>query len=185
MSDVILDMKKDKVTFGISQAENWTVTLVDTGDTTSTGGRLARVGPLLDDEPFCFTYGDGVADVDIAALVAFHNAHGGAATVTAVRPPSRFGVLEMNGDQVLSFAEKPHDEQGWINGGFFVLNRKALDYLDGDDTIWEREPLEGLAADGELHAFRHEGFWQPMDTLRDRVTLERLWDSGKAPWKCW
>lgn len=185
MSDVTVDMREDQIVFGMNKAEDWRITLADTGESTMTGGRLARVADLVRDETFCFTYGDGVADIDIGAQLAFHRAHGKAATVTAVRPPSRFGVLEMDGTAVTSFAEKPAEEQGLINGGFFVLEPKALDYLGGDDCIWEREPLEGLARDGELHAFRHEGFWQPMDTLRDRQLLEGHWDAGTAPWKVW
>jgi glucose-1-phosphate cytidylyltransferase len=186
MSDVTVDTRADAISFGNSNAEDWRVTLVNTGETTMTGGRLARVREhLAGEETFCLTYGDGLSDVDISALVAFHAAHGGAATVTAVRPPSRFGVLAMEGDRVVSFAEKPPGEEGRINGGFFVLDSKVFDYLGDDDTVWEREPLEGLAADGELHAYRHDGYWQPMDTLRDRHVLEALWESGKAPWKCW
>jgi glucose-1-phosphate cytidylyltransferase len=186
MSDVTIDMAAGQIRFDKNQAENWVVTLVDTGETTMTGGRLARVRDhVKDEDAFCLTYGDGVSDVDIASTIAFHRAHGGAATVTAVRPPSRFGVLQMVEDRVCSFAEKPAGEQGWINGGFFVLSPKVFDYVDGDESIWEREPLERLAARGELHAFKHEGFWQAMDTLRDKHGLEALWDSGKAPWKCW
>lgn len=186
MSDVTIRMTSDVVEYSNSQAEDWTITLVDTGEHTMTGGRLARVrGHLAGEEAFCMTYGDGVSDVDIAAGIAFHRAHGASATVTAVRQPSRFGVLDMQGDHVRSFAEKPSGEQGWINGGFFVLSPKVLDLIDGDDCIWERGPLEALAAVGQLQAFKHEGFWQAMDTLRDRHALEALWDSGGAPWKCW
>jgi glucose-1-phosphate cytidylyltransferase len=185
MSDVTVDMREDQIVFGMSKAEDWRITLADTGESTMTGGRLGRVADLVRDDTFCFTYGDGVADIDIGALLAFHRQHGKAATVTAVRPPSRFGVLAMDGTAVTSFAEKPAEEQGLINGGFFVLEPKALDYLGGDDCVWEREPLEGLARDGELHAFKHEGFWQPMDTLRDRQLLEAHWDAGTAPWKVW
>ncbi len=185
MSDVTVDMREDQIVFGMNKAEDWRITLADTGDGTMTGGRLGRVADLVRDETFCFTYGDGVADIDIGALLAFHRSHGKGATVTAVRPPSRFGVLEMDGTAVTSFAEKPAEEQGLINGGFFVLEPRALDYLGGDDCIWEREPLEGLARDGELHAFKHEGFWQPMDTLRDRQMLDAHWDAGTAPWKVW
>ena len=185
MSDVTVDMREDQIVFGMNKAEDWRITLADTGESTMTGGRLGRVADLVRDDTFCFTYGDGVADIDISALLAFHAKHGKAATVTAVRPPSRFGVLEMDGTAVTRFAEKPAEEQGLINGGFFVLEPKALDYLGGDDCIWEREPLEGLARDGELHAFKHEGFWQPMDTLRDRQMLDAHWDAGTAPWKVW
>jgi glucose-1-phosphate cytidylyltransferase len=186
MSDVTVSMGTGQVRFDNSHAEDWVVTLVDTGEVTMTGGRLARVREYVqDDDAFCLTYGDGLSDVDIAGTIAYHRKHGAAATVTAVRPPSRFGVLQMQEDRVHSFAEKPAGEQGWINGGFFVLSPKVFDYLDGDQTIWEREPLERLAGDGELRAFRHEGFWQAMDTLRDRQSLQELWDSGNAPWKCW
>ncbi len=186
MTDFTVNGRDETITFGDSAAEDWKVTLVDTGETTMTGGRVGRVRRNIgDDEAFCLTYGDGVSDVDITSLLAFHRAHLGDATVTAVRPPSRFGVLEMDGDRVQRFAEKPVDEIGWINGGFFVLGQKTFDFIGGDETIFEREPLEGLAAAGELRAFKHDGFWQPMDTLRDRQTLEALWDTGKAPWKTW
>lgn len=186
MTDFTVDGRDDGVTFGKTAAEDWRITLVDTGDATMTGGRLARVREYLEgEEAFCLTYGDGVSDVDITALLAFHRTHGAAATVTAVRPPSRFGSLDMDGDRVTNFAEKPLEEAGWINGGFFVLSPAVLDTIDGDSTIWEKEPLERLATSGELHAYRHDGFWQPMDTLRDRTTLEGLWESGRAPWKTW
>lgn len=186
MSDVTIDMSAGQIQFGNSQAEKWTVTLVDTGETTMTGGRLGRVREhVKDEEAFCLTYGDGVSDVDIAATIAYHRSHGATATVTAVLPPSRFGVLQMTEDRVHSFAEKPAGEQGWINGGFFVLSPKVFAYLDGDETVWEREPLERLAADGQLRAYKHDGFWQAMDTLRDKQLLESYWDEGKAPWKCW
>tara|TARA_R110002020_G_scaffold15555_18_gene55282 strand:+ start:3269 stop:4039 length:771 start_codon:yes stop_codon:yes gene_type:complete len=165
--------------------EDWTVKVIDTGLETMTGGRLARVRQYLGDEAFCMTYGDGVSDVDIPALIAAHKAHGKLASVTAVPSPGRFGILEMgDNDMVGRFHEKPHAEMGWINGGFFVLEPAALDYVTGDDTTWEREPLERLAADGQLHAFRHSGFWRPMDTLRDKRELESLWAKG-APWKSW
>jgi glucose-1-phosphate cytidylyltransferase len=167
-------------------SEPWRVTLVDTGDDTLTGGRLKRVaGYLQEDDAFCFTYGDGVADVDVAAAISFHRAHGKLATVTAVQPPGRYGALRMEGDRVRGFTEKPSGDGGLINGGFFVLSPRALDRISGDDTAWEAEPLTGLAADGELVAFRHLGFWQPMDTLREKLLLEALWDSGEAPWKVW
>jgi len=185
MSDVTFDLGARAMTTHRSEAERWRVTLIDTGETTMTGGRLARVLPLIEGDAFCLTYGDGVADVDIAASIAFHRAHGRLATVTAVYPPRRFGILEMDEDRVTSFREKPHGEGGMINGGFFVLSPKVARYLDGDATIWEQQPLQALATDGELRAFRHPGFFHPMDTLRDRTYLEELWRSGAAPWKCW
>ena len=168
------------------RAEPWTVTLVDTGDESMTGGRLARVGQYVkNEEAFCFTYGDGVADVDINATIAFHRKHGKAATLTATFPPGRFGALDIQNSQVLSFQEKPRGDGAMINGGFFVLSPKVLPYLGGDETTWEQEPLMNLAADGELMAYQHSGFWQPMDTLRDKNLLEDLWLQGKAPWKMW
>ena len=168
-----------------SYAEPWAVTLVNTGEETMTGGRLKRVRPYLEGAPyFCMTYGDGVSDVDIAASVRFHAEHGRLATVTAVRPTARFGALRIEGDSVEEFIEKPTQEGGLINGGFFVLSPKVIDYIEGDATLWEEQPLQQLARDGELRAFRHEGFWQPMDTLRDRQHLERLWQTG-APWRKW
>lgn len=187
MSDLRVETAKGVIEFNNSQAENWRISLVDTGEHTMTGGRLARVRQYLHDaESFCLTYGDGLSDVDIASTIRFHEKHGAVATVTAVRPPSRFGVLQMSQDRVSSFAEKPAGDQDWINGGFFVLSPRVFDYLDGGDgAVWEREPLEALAAEGQLRAFRHEGFWQPMDTMRDRNALEALWSNGKAPWKCW
>ena len=165
--------------------EDWTLHLIDTGGATQTGGRIRRLRKWIGEEPFCLTYGDGLSDVDIGRLVAFHRAHGKLATVTAVRPPARFGGLELVGDQVQSFTEKSQINEGWINGGFFVLEPRVLDYIAGDGTLWEHEPLERLARDGELCAFRHEGFWQPMDTLRDLRSLETLWASGAPPWKTW
>ena len=183
-SDVVFDFKSNSTSYLSSSDIDWKVTLVDTGLETMTGGRLRRVAEFIDGDTFCLTYGDGVSDVDITALVAFHAAHGKAATVTAVPSPGRFGILDIGKNQSVSrFHEKPDNEMGWINGGFFVLNRKALQYVDGDSSIWERQPLERLAADGELRAFRHTGFWRPMDTLRDKRELEDLWASGKAPWK--
>ena len=170
---------------GSAPTEDWSITALDTGESTETGGRILRAARTFDDDVFMVTYGDGVASVDVAALVAFHHAHGRLATVTAVHPPARFGRLELDGDAVVRFGEKPQSEGGWINGGFFVLNREALDYIDGDDSIWERAPLERLAAAGELRAYLHDGFWQPMDTLRERTILEELWKSGDAPWKVW
>ncbi len=169
-----------------SAAPPWTVHLVDTGLTTQTGGRIKRLRAWLgDDTRFFLTYGDGLGNVDLNALMAFHKAHGRLATVTAVRPPARFGGLALDGDRVKRFAEKPQAGEGWINGGFFVLDRKVLDYIAGDDTLWELDPLEKLASDGQLMAFKHEGFWQPMDTLREKQMLESLWASGRAPWKVW
>ena len=163
----------------------WSVDLLDTGLSTQTGGRLKRLAKWLDEDLFMLTYGDGVANVDLSALVEFHKSHGKLATVTAVRPPARFGGLALDGDTVLHFTEKPQAGDGWINGGFFVLDRRVLDFIDGDATLWEREPLERLAEQVQLRAFRHEGFWQPMDTIRERNLLEEMWTSGKAPWKVW
>jgi glucose-1-phosphate cytidylyltransferase len=187
MSDVTFDMTKNKMEVHQQYAEPWKVTLVDTGEDTLTGGRLKRIGRYLDDsEPFCFTYGDGVSNVDIAKLIDFHQKSGSLATLTAINPPARFGVLEIGVDhKIHSFKEKPISEDGLINGGFFVLSPKVLDLIEGDSTIWERQPLERLAANGQLAAYRHEGFWQPMDTLRDKNYLEELWATGKAPWKIW
>ena len=186
MSDVTFDMKCNSMRVHEERAEPWTVTLVDTGDESMTGGRLARVGQYVkNEEAFCFTYGDGVADVDINATIAFHRKHGKAATLTATFPPGRFGALDIQNSQVLSFQEKPRGDGAMINGGFFVLSPKVLQYLGGDETTWEQEPLMNLAADGELMAYQHSGFWQPMDTLRDKNLLEDLWLQGKAPWKMW
>jgi len=168
-----------------SAPEDWTLHLIDTGDGTGTGGRIRRLRDWIGNETFMLTYGDGVADVDIAKLVAFHKSHGKLATVTAVRPPSRFGGLRLDGDSVLEFEEKPQIGEGWINGGFFVLEPQVLDYIPSDDTLWERGPLESLAAAGQLCGYRHEGFWQPMDTVRDMRLLESLWAERRAPWKVW
>jgi len=184
MSDVTFDMASNSMEVHQKHAEPWRVTLVDTGEQTMTGGRLKRVRGYLGDENFCFTYGDGVSDVNIAELIAFHEAQKALATVTATQPPGRFGAMHVEGARITSFVEKP-DGDGWINGGFFVLSPRALDYVDGDDTLWERDPLERLARDGQLSAFKHSGFWRPMDTLRDKNELEALWASGKAPWKVW
>jgi glucose-1-phosphate cytidylyltransferase len=168
------------------KAEPWRVTLVDTGEETMTGGRLRRIAPYVrDEEDFCFTYGDGVGDVDITALVAHHRKHGKLATLTATQAPGRFGTLSCEGERVTSFMEKPRGDGNWINGGFFVLSPKVIGRIAGDDTYWEREPMEGLARDGEFSAYFHAGFWQPMDTLRDKNLLEELWAGGKAPWKVW
>jgi glucose-1-phosphate cytidylyltransferase len=186
MSNVTFDMLNNTTQIHNNSADPWRVTLVDTGDETMTGGRLKRVSAFLKDEAdFCFTYGDGVADVDVKALVDFHRVHGKLATVTAVQPPGRYGALDMDGTAVRGFVEKPRGDGGWINGGFFVLSPKCLDYIENDASSWEAEPLSQIAADGELHAYRHNGFWQPMDTLRDKNHLEALWASGQAPWKCW
>lgn len=185
MSDVTFDMSRNEMEVHERKAEPWRVTLVDTGEETMTGGRLKRVRDYIGDDDFCFTYGDGVSDVDITALTAFHKEHGKIATLTTVQPPGRFGAVNMDNEQVLSFQEKPHGDGAWINGGFFVLSPQVIDYIDNDDTIWEREPMEHLAKEGQFAAFRHDGFWQPMDTLRDKIYLEELWQSGKAPWKIW
>ena len=186
MSDVTFDMATNEMLVHQKKAEPWKVTLVDTGDDTLTGGRLKRVAKHVKDEKsFCFTYGDGLADVDIGKLIAFHKSHGKKATVTAVQPPSRYGAIEKSGDQVTGFIEKPRGDGGLINGGFFVLSPKCISLIDGDETSWEGQPLTRLALDGEMMAFDHHGFWQPMDTLRDKTYLEELWDSAKAPWKIW
>jgi len=185
MSDVTFDMSKNKMEVHEGKAEPWKVTLVDTGDNTQTGGRLGRVRRYLDDSTFCMTYGDGVSDVNIKALLEFHRQHGKRATVTAVQPPGRFGAMEIDGNAVLHFLEKPKGGEGWINGGYFVLEPGVLDLISGDETYWEKSPMETLAQQTELQAYRHHGFWQPMDTMRDKTLLESLWVSGKAPWKVW
>jgi glucose-1-phosphate cytidylyltransferase len=185
-SKITVDLATGNVSYEQTAAESWRVTLVDTGEETETGGRLRRIAPLVrGEEVFCMTYGDGVADVDVSRLVAFHRGHGRLVTVTAVQPPGRFGALERDGDRVRAFTEKPRGDGGTINGGFFVLSPRALDAITDDRSVWEGEPLEMLARDGELAAFDHFGFWHPMDTLRDRGALERLWASGAAPWKMW
>ena len=186
MSDVTFDIPTNTMEVHERHAEPWRVTLVDTGDDTMTGGRLKRVESYIrDDEAFCFTYGDGLSNVDISASIDFHRRHGRHATVTAVFPPGRYGSIERTGDQVTRFVEKPPGDGGLINGGFFVLSPAVLDYIDGDRTSFESEPLARLAGDGQLMAFEHSGFWQPMDTLRDKNHLQELWSSGEAPWKCW
>lgn len=185
MSDVTFDMKMNRMNVHHANAEPWLVTLVDTGDDTMTGGRLQRAQKYLGDEDFCFTYGDGVGNIDLQALIQFHRSEGRLATVTATQPPGRFGALSLDGHRILSFQEKPEGDGGWINGGFFVLSPKVIDYIDGDHIIWEREPMERLAHDGQMSAYFHKGFWQPMDTMRDKNLLEELWASGKAPWKIW
>ncbi|PYY79154.1 glucose-1-phosphate cytidylyltransferase [Pseudomonas sp. TKO26] len=186
MSDVTFDMTKNKMEVHQNNAEPWRVTLVDTGAESQTGGRLRRVRKYLEPgEDFCFTYGDGVADVDISKLVAFHKAHGKKATVTATQPPGRFGALNIKNHHVESFREKPHGDDSWINGGYFVLKPEVIDLIESDGTIWEREPLEALARDHQLLAYEHGGFWQPMDTLREKQQLEDLWERKVAPWKVW
>ena len=184
-SDVTFDLAANTVETHARTTENWRVTLVDTGLETQTGGRLKRVARYLGDEPFCMTYGDGVGDIDIPALLEFHRSHGRKATVTATVAPGRFGALKLEGDDVRGFQEKPLGDGAWINGGFFVLSPAVIGLIDGDTTVWERDPLERLANDGELVAYKHHGFWQPMDTLREKNHLEGLWASGKAPWKVW
>jgi glucose-1-phosphate cytidylyltransferase len=186
MSDVTFDMRQNEMIVHHRKAEPWRITLVDTGENTMTGGRLKRVAEYLRDErAFCFTYGDGLADVDITAELAFHGSHGKLATVMSVQPPGRFGALDLRGNQVTDFIEKPKGDGGWINAGFFVLSPKVIDLIEGDATVWEAEPLKQLAASGELMAYAHHGFWQPMDTLRDRNQLQEMWNGGNAPWKVW
>jgi glucose-1-phosphate cytidylyltransferase len=186
MSDVTFDMSSNEMHVHQRFAEPWKVTLVDTGEETQTGGRLKRVAHYLGkDEDFCFTYGDGLSDVPVDRLIEFHRSSDSLATLTAVRPPGRFGALSLDRTRIMSFQEKPQGDGGWINGGYFVLSPGAIDYIDGDATVWERSPMERLAQDGMLSAFLHEGFWQPMDTVRDKILLEDLWQTGKAPWKSW
>jgi glucose-1-phosphate cytidylyltransferase len=186
MSDVTFDMQNNKMEVHQRHSEPWKVTLVDTGDDTMTGGRLRRVADYVkDEEAFCLTYGDGVGDVNITELIAFHKTQKVKATLTATIPPGRFGALGINGNRVNNFREKPSGDGAMINGGFFVLSPEVIDYIADDQTTWEREPLERLAEEGDLAAYQHNGFWQPMDTLRDKVHLEELWQSGKAPWKLW
>jgi len=184
-SDITFDVANHNMEMHQNHSEPWRVTLVDTGDDTATGGRLKRVRPYLGEEDFCFTYGDGVSDVDIGELIAFHKTEGTLATVTAILPRVRYGVLVFEQRHVVAFEEKPEGEGGWINGGFFVLSPGAIDYIDGDETMWEHAPMRRLVRDGQLSAFPHKGFWHPMDTLRDKMHLEELWASGKAPWKVW
>ncbi|HEY8270498.1 MAG TPA: glucose-1-phosphate cytidylyltransferase [Pseudobdellovibrionaceae bacterium] len=184
-SDITFDVKNNKMEIHENSAEPWKVTVVDTGEDTMTGGRLKRVARYIGNEDFCFTYGDGVSDVNIKATIEFHKSHGKLSTITAVQPPGRYGALKMAGSKVESFMEKPKGDGGVINGGFFVLNSKVIEYIKEDATIWEKEPMEKLAADGQMQAFVHDGFWQPMDTLRDKKHLEELWTAGKAPWKIW
>ena len=185
MSDVTIDMKKNNMEVHQNSAEPWRITMVDTGESTMTGGRLKRVRQYLDDEDFCFTYGDGVGNVNIASLIQFHKTQGTLATLTATQPPGRFGAFNMDQHKITSFVEKPQGDGGWINGGFFVLSPGVIDYIEDDTAVWEREPMERLAAEGQMSAYLHHGFWQPMDTLRDKNHLEKLWADGSAPWKIW
>jgi glucose-1-phosphate cytidylyltransferase len=184
-ADITVDLKRGVVDVHNNRGPDWQVALIDTGVKTQTGGRLKRLRHWLGNQPFMMTYGDGVGDVDIHALVAFHRSHRRLATITAVRPPARFGGLEFSGDQVICFSEKPQIGEGWINGGFMVLEPGVFNYIDGDESILERKPMEQLAAKGQMMAYRHEGFWQPMDTLREKQLLEELWQSGRAPWRIW
>lgn len=184
-SDVTFDLTKNRMDVHHQHAEPWRVTLVDTGDQTQTGGRLKRVENYLEGETFCFTYGDGLADIDITAQLAFHKDRTGLATMCAVQPPGRFGAIDIQDNRIIRFEEKPSGDGSWINGGFFILEPGVLGYIKGDATIWEREPLEALARDGQISAYTHSGFWHPMDTLRDKLKLEELWQGGHAPWKVW
>lgn len=184
-SDITFDLAKNSVDYHTISVEPWRVTVVDTGEQTMTGGRLKRIAPYLGHEHFCLTYGDGVADIDIRSLIQFHQSHELLATMTAVQPPGRFGAITLENSKVLSFKEKPSGDGGWINGGFFVLSPKVLDFIDGDTTVWEKDPLEKLAAIGQLAAYPHEGFWHPMDTLRDKNYLEQLWGARSSKWKVW
>jgi glucose-1-phosphate cytidylyltransferase len=184
MSDVTINLATNTVEVHHKNVEPWVITLVDTGEETQTGGRLKRVAEYIDDD-FCLTYGDGVGSVNISELITFHKSHGHLGTMTAVQPPGRFGAIKIEGTTIESFQEKPTGDGGWINGGFFVLNPKVLDLIENDETVWEKYPLESLAKSGQLQAYFHKGFWQPMDTLRDKVLLERHWASGQAPWKVW
>ena len=185
MSDVTFDMSNNSMEVHQQHTEPWKVTLVDTGSESMTGGRLKRVAPFLNNKPFCFTYGDGVSDVNLHKLIAHHNQQGALATMTAIQPPGRYGSLDISDGYIKRFQEKPKGDGAWINGGFFVLEPGVIEYIQGDDTSWEGEPLACLAREGRLCAFRHDGFWQAMDTLRDKVKLEELWQSGAAPWKVW
>ena len=184
-SDVTFDLANNRMDVHQQHAEPWRVTLVDTGDQTQTGGRLKRVARYLDGGTFCFTYGDGLADIDITAQLEFHRTRAGLATMCAVQPPGRFGAIDIQDNRITRFEEKPSGDGSWINGGFFILEPGVFDYIKGDTTIWERDPLEALARDGQISAYTHAGFWQPMDTLRDKLKLEELWQSGHAPWKVW
>lgn len=185
MSDVTFDIKNNSMEVHRKSAEPWHVTLIDTGNNTMTGGRLKRVQEFVEKDTFCFTYGDGLSDVNITDLLQFHKDKKTISTVTAIQPPGRFGALDVHGNKISKFIEKPSGDGNWINGGFFVLEPKVFDYIDGDSTVWENQPLEKLAADGQLSAYKHTKFWYPLDTLRDKIHLEDLWNSGKAPWKTW
>ncbi len=185
MSDVTFDLRTNEMSVLENSSEDWRVTLLDTGADSMTGGRLRRARRHIGDEDFCFTYGDGVSNVDVGAVIDFHRAHRRLLTVTAVQPPGRYGALNIGSDQTARFEEKPQGDGGWVNGGYFVASPKVLDYIDGDDTIFEREPMETLAAEGQLAAYQFDGFWHPMDTMRDKQHLEGLWDSGDAPWRIW
>ena len=184
-NNLTVSMKTGEIKVHNGHSLDWTVELVDTGQYTNTGGRIKRLAPYVDNETFMLTWGDGVADIDLRNLLAFHRAHGKLATLTAVHPPARFGHIDLEGDQIVEFSEKPQTGEGWINGAFFVLEPEIFDYIEDDSTQWERAPLERLARDGQLMAYKHDGFWQCMDTLRDKRRLETLWQSGDAPWKCW
>ncbi|MFK7903001.1 MAG: glucose-1-phosphate cytidylyltransferase [Nitratireductor sp.] len=185
-SDITIDLQQNELHIHKKHVEPWKITLIDTGEHTMTGGRLKRVKEYVqDDDAFCFTYGDGVSDVDLKKQIAFHKAHGKLATITAVQPQGRYGALQLEGTQVEGFLEKPKGDGGWINGGFFILSPKVIDYISGDEVSWEMEPLINLAKEKQLEAFSHEGFWQPMDTLRDKNYLDNLWNSGTPPWKTW
>jgi len=187
MSDITFDLKNNTMEVHTNGVEPWKVTLIDTGETTMTGGRLKRVGDYIGNETFCFTYGDGVSDINIRELIEFHKSQNTVATITAVQPPGRFGVINIkeNENILLSFKEKPKGDGAWVNGGFFVIEPEGLDYISDDMSVWEQEPMQNLASEGMLSAYKHYGFWQPMDTLRDKSYLEELWNSGKAPWKVW
>ena len=185
MSDITIDLQSNKIDVHQSNAEPWKVTLIDTGQETQTGGRLKRVASYLDGDDFCFTYGDGLCDVNVGELIAFHRSHKTLATVTAVQPPGRFGHLKLDQQKITAFDEKPEGDNAWVNGGFFVLSPRTIEYIEGDHSVWERGPLERLAAEGNLSAFLHRGFWQPMDTLRDKLALEEMWNNNRAPWKVW
>lgn len=185
MSDVTFDMRNNQMSVHTKHAEPWQVTLVDTGEHTMTGGRLRRIRDYVGNETFCFTYGDGLADIDMTSLIKQHRNSKRHATITAVQPPGRYGALTLNGDQVSGFQEKPLGDGGWINGGFFLLEHAVFDYIDGDHVIWEQQPMQRLAAEGQLAAYQHRGFWQAMDTVRDKAYLEQLWQEGRAPWRIW
>jgi len=186
MSDVTIDITTNNMQVHNENAEPWKITLIDTGENTMTGGRLKRVAPYIEnEESFCFTYGDGLSNIDISALIEFHKNNNKLATVTAVLPPGRYGALELDGNNVTSFMEKPDGDGGFINGGYFVLSPKCIEFIDNDTTVWEEKPLKSLTLARELIAYEHDGFWQPLDTLREKILLEELWLSGKAPWKCW